>query len=310
MELLQLRYFQVVARLENVTRASEELHIAQPSLSRTIERLEENVGVPLFERQGRRIRLNQFGKIFLERVERSFNELDEGKREVVDLAGLEGGSVTVGTTASQQQLPHIFREYLTLHPQVKFRLLQVAQHQEIQERLSNGKIDLCVSTLPIERTEIHCEPLTLEEICLAVPLEHRLAGRKSIQLKEMANEPFIHQATECGLREITNDFCRQAGFTPNIANIAYEGTTPETICGLVKAGFGSAFIPAYWWNEINMDGLIKLHIEKPSCQRTIWLSWAKEHYMSAAARDFGKYLVEYFFRKKESAPSAAAIGSN
>lgn len=300
MELLQLRYFQVVARLENVTRAAEELHTAQPSLSRTIERLEENLGVPLFERQGRRIRLNQFGKIFLKRVEKSFKELDEGKREMADLAGLEGGSVTVGAT-TLQQLPHIFREYLTLRPHVKFRLLQMTLHQEIQEQLLNGQIDLCVSTLPIERPEVHCEPLTTEEICLAVPPEHRLADRRSIQLKEMADEPFIYQATECGLREITNDFCQQAGFTPNIANIAYEGTTPETICGLVKAGFGSAFIPVFWWNEINMVALRKLHIENPCCQRTIWLSWAKEHYMSAAARDFGKYLIDYFSRIKKAA---------
>lgn len=295
MDLLQLRYFQVVARLENMTRAAEELHIAQPSLSKTIARLEESVGVPLFERQGRRIRLNQFGKIFLKRVERSINELEEGQREVADLAGLERGSVTVGATTSQH-LPHIFREYLTLHPHVKFRFLQVTQHLEIQERLMNGEIDLCISTLPIDQLGIICEPLTIEEIFLAVPPEHRLAGRKSIQLKEVANEPFINQTTECGLREITNDFCQQAGFTPNIANIALESPTPEVICSLVKAGFGNAFIPAYWWDGINTDSLVKLHIENPTCQRTIWLSWVKEHYLSMAARDFSKFVIEYFSR--------------
>jgi len=155
---MPLRYFQVVARLENVTRAAEELYIAQPSLSKTITRLEESVGVPLFERQGRRIRLNHFGKTFLKRVERSLNELEEGQREVADLAGLERGSVTVGATASPQ-LPHIFREYLTLHPHVNFRFLQVTQHPEVQERLMNGEIDLCISTLPIDQLGILCEPL-------------------------------------------------------------------------------------------------------------------------------------------------------
>jgi DNA-binding transcriptional LysR family regulator len=293
MDLLQLKYFQVVARLENMTRASRELHIAQPSLSKTIARLEESVGVPLFERQGRRIRLNQFGKIFLKRAEKSFNEFEEGKIELADLAGLEYGSVTVGTTISLQ-LPHIFKEYLTLHPKVKFRLLQVTQHLEIQERLINGEIDLCITSLPIDHMGIHCEPLMNEEIFLAVSPEHRLSFRKSIELREMINEPFIRQATESGLREITNDFCKLAGFVPNIANIAYEGVTPEIICGFVKEGFGSAFIPAFWWDCINMDSLIKLHIEKPDCQRTIWLSWGKEHYLSLAARDFSKFVIEYF----------------
>lgn len=293
MELLQLKYFQVVARLENITRAAEELHIAQPSLSKTIARLEESVGVPLFDRQGRRIRLNQFGQTFLKRVERSFKELEEGQREVTDLAGLEHGSVTVGAIIPQQ-LPHIFREYLKRYPYVKFRLLQVTQHLEIQERLMNGEIDLCISTLPIDQAEIHCEPLMIEEIFVAVPAGHRLANRNSIQLIEIADEPFIHQTTEYGLREITNNFCHQAGFVPNIANIAFESTTPEVICSLVKTGFGNAFMPACWWDKINTDSMVKLHIESPICQRTIWLSWFKEHYLSMAARDFSKFVIEYF----------------
>ncbi len=302
MDLLQLRYFQVVAQLENITRAAEELHIAQPSLSKTLARLEASVGVPLFERQGRRIRLNQFGKTFLKRVARSLNELEEGQREVEDLAGLERGSVTVGATTSPQ-LPHIFREYLTLHPHVNFRFLQVTQHLEVQERLMNGEIDLCISTLPIDQLGILCEPLKNEEIFLALPPGHRLAGRKSIQLKEVADEPFIRQTTEYGLREITDDFCQEAGFTPNIANIAFESTSPEVICSLVKAGFGNAFIPAYWWDSINTDSLVKLHIENPTCQRTIWLSWVRAHYLSVAARDFSKFVMEYFSRASNNEPS-------
>lgn len=89
MELLQLKYFQTVARLEHMTKAAEELHIAQPSLSKTIARLEKDLGVPLFDRQGRQITLNPFGKVFLKRVERIFHELSEGEREIKDLANLQ-----------------------------------------------------------------------------------------------------------------------------------------------------------------------------------------------------------------------------
>jgi DNA-binding transcriptional LysR family regulator len=299
MNFNHLKYFQVVAHLENVTRAAEELHIAQPSLSKTISRLEESVGVPLFERQGKRIELNQFGKIFLRRVERSFNELTEGQREVTDLAGLERGRVTVGATTARL-LPDLFKEYLTHHPHVKFRLFQITQQLEIQKQLMNGEIDLCISTLPIEQLEIHCESLIIEEIFLAVPPEHRLAGQKSIRLEEIANELFIHQSAECGLREVTNDFCQQAGFTPNIA---FESSTPEVICSLVKAGFGNAFIPAYWWEGNFTDSLVKLQIEDPTCQRTIWLSWVKERYLSMAARDFSKFAIEYFSQANDTGHS-------
>ncbi|MDQ7092172.1 LysR family transcriptional regulator [Desulfosporosinus sp. PR] len=94
MDFLQLRYFQVAARPEDITHAAEELHIVQPSLSKTMARLEKSLDVPLFERPGRRIRLKQFGKAFLKQVEQSFHELGEGQRELTDPAGLEHGSST------------------------------------------------------------------------------------------------------------------------------------------------------------------------------------------------------------------------
>src|SRR5258708_33114532 len=111
MDLLQLKYFQAVAQLEHMTRAAEQLSIAQPFLSQSIAKLEEDLGVPLFDRQGRRIQLNQFGKVFLKRVERVFVELDEGRREVADLAGLEHGLIALAV-ASTQPLPDLLSAFL------------------------------------------------------------------------------------------------------------------------------------------------------------------------------------------------------
>lgn len=291
MDLLQLKYFQVVARLENVTRAAEELHIAQSSLSKTIARLEESVGVPLFNRRGRRIELNQFGEIFLNRVKRSFSELEQGQRELADLAGLESGSVAVGATTSEL-LPDLFSKYLTHHPHVKIRLLQVTRPLEIPERLMSGEFDLCVSSLPIDHSEIQCKPLMTEKFFLAVPPNHRLAGCKSIQLSEIANDSFISLTPESEFRAITNDFCQQAGFAPNIV---FESSTPEVIRSLVKTGLGIAFIPAYWWSGSNIDGLaVQLNIENPNCQRTIWLSWVKDRYLSSATRNLSEFMINYF----------------
>src|SRR3954454_11868431 len=98
MELLQLKYFQTVARIEHMTKAAEELHIAQPALSKTIARLESDLGVPLFDRHKRQITLNAFGRIFLEQVEIELTALEEGKRRVTEEAGLERGRVFLATT--------------------------------------------------------------------------------------------------------------------------------------------------------------------------------------------------------------------
>ncbi len=290
MELLQLKYFQVVARLENVTRAAEELHIAQPSLSKMIYRLEESLGVPLFDRIGKRLQLNQFGKTFLRRVERSLNELNDGQRELADLAELESKSITVGAT-SARLLPNLLKEYLTHHQHCNFRLYQITNQQEIQERLMSGEIDICLSFLLINRPEIHCEPLTTEEIFLAVPPGHRLADRQSIQLSEVANELFISLTTECGLRNITNDFCLQAGFSPNIA---FEVNSLEVVAKLVKFGLGIAFLPAYLQHTRISDFPVQLHIETPVCQRTLWLAWHESRYLSLETRKFSKFVTEYF----------------
>jgi transcriptional regulator, LysR family len=95
MNLLQLKYFLTVARCEHMTRAAEELHIAQPSLSKVISKLEEELGVLLFERVGRQIKLNHFGKAFLNRVERVFLELDNGKRELSDMSINESSYISI-----------------------------------------------------------------------------------------------------------------------------------------------------------------------------------------------------------------------
>ncbi|AVF28115.1 HTH-type transcriptional regulator GltC [Paenibacillus larvae subsp. larvae] len=123
MELLQLKYFQKVAKIQHMTKAAQELHIAQSSLSRTISRLEEDLGVSLFERKGRQIHLNMFGQRFLNRVERIFTELEEGTEEIAELQGIENKRVVVGATITRL-LPDLFKEFLTVHPDVKFQLFQ------------------------------------------------------------------------------------------------------------------------------------------------------------------------------------------
>lgn len=130
MELLQLRYFQKVARMENMTKAAEALHIAQPSLSKTISRLEEQLGVQLFERNGKRIRLNKLGAHFLGRVENALRELEDGVREVRDLREQEEGSVSIGS-ATAKMLPSLIKAYLLQKPNAKLRFLQVTQHAEL-----------------------------------------------------------------------------------------------------------------------------------------------------------------------------------
>lgn len=290
MDLLQLKYFQTVAQLEHMTRAAAKLYIAQPSLSQSIAKLEEELGVPLFDRQGRRIYLNQFGRTFLKRVERIFLELDEGRRELADLAGLEQGLVALAV-ASTQLLPDLLSGFLARYPRVRFRLFQQHTLEAVIQQLERGEIDLCISSPPIERPGIAWVPLMTEEIFLLVPAGHPLARRGSIRLIEAANEPFVSLKPGHGQRNMMDEICKEAGFVPNIA---FEGDESATIRGLVSAGLGVTFFTAL--AEKNITGLpvVRLPIEDPVCQRTIGLAWLEDRYLSVAARQFQGFVIEYF----------------
>jgi DNA-binding transcriptional LysR family regulator len=289
LEFLQLHYFQTVARLEHMTKAAEELLIAQPSLSKTIARLEEDLGVPLFDRNGRRIRLNPFGQAFLARVERAFMELNEGRRELQDLAGLHEGTITFAVSIPRI-LPDLLGAFLTLYPHVRLRQL-IESTSSMRRRLENGEIDLCISSIPIEGQGIEWKPLMTEEIFLLAPPGHRLAGRDVISLAEVKDEPFISMNEGYGFRNLTDAFCREAGFTPNIS---FEGDEPNIIGSLVRKGLGVAFVPALSVPDVSDPSPVLLRITSPACQRNIGMAWSNRRYLSLAAQRFQQFIVDYF----------------
>lgn len=294
MELLQLQYFQTVARLEHMTRAAEELQIAQPSLSQTIARLEEDLGVALFERKNRQIRLNEFGKVFLTRVERALTELNEGRREIKELVEDHDNQITLAVTIPRV-LPNLLGSFLKQFPDVRFQQMLEAI-SSMKRQLENAEIDFCISSVPIEGEDIVWEPLMTEEIYLVVPPKHRLAKRAQIHLTEVRDEAFISMNTGYGFRNLTDQFCKEAGFVPNIA---FEGDEPGVIGDLVNQGLGIAFVPEISWMHQPNPFPNRLKIVEPNCQRTIGIAWSKRRYFSTAAMQFRTFVIEYFAKLSE-----------
>lgn len=289
MEWLQLKYFQTVARLEHMTQAAEQLHIAQPSLSKTIARLEEAVGVPLFDRQGRQIRLNQFGRIYLERVDRAFRELEEGERQMREMAGLSRGSIRLGVSITSV-LPELIGMFIQRHPSVHFRQM-LGPTAEMIKKLEDGEIDLCISSVQVEGPDLEWLELMTEQVWIAASTSHKLAGRDSIALEELAEEPFISMNTGFSFRDLMDDLCRQADFMPNIT---FEVDEPEGISRLVGQGLGVAFLPELSFKLPSRTHLTKLRIENRDFRRTTWIAWSKRHYLSLAAREFREYIIESY----------------
>ncbi|MEC0212895.1 LysR family transcriptional regulator [Paenibacillus ehimensis] len=285
MELLQLRYFRTVARMEHMTKAAEELCIAQPALSKTIARLEETVGVPLFDRYGGRIRLNPFGKAFLDKVEKALALLDEGRKEVAELAGLEQGSIHLATS-TLERLSEALGDFLTNHPEVQFRLTQ-ASLEEMSGLLERGEVDLCFTPLQMERPGFAQETVLSEQMYVAVPAGHRLADRTGVHLAELADEPFIGYKESFPFQQMNDEFFRSAGIAPHFVCRVDE---PAAVASLVRAGLGIALYGC----KREESGLAFLSIDSPDCRRSFRLVWHDKRYLSMAARQFRDFVVRYF----------------
>ncbi|UUZ81146.1 LysR family transcriptional regulator [Paenibacillus sp. P26] len=293
MELLQLEYFRTVARLEHMTEAAEILHVTQSSLSKTIQRLEEDLGVPLFDRSksGRRLRLNDFGRSFLQRVERALFELEEGKRQIADLTSADHGTLALAVNTAYM-LPDILKRFREIRPRVQFHVQQLVTH-EMEIRVKKGEVDFCLSSPPIQGSELICDIVFREQIYVIVPTTHRFADRGRVRLSELKEERFVSLKKGYGIRDLMDGYCEKAGFVPDNA---YEGDEPGALSPLVQAGLGISFIPKSAIHTLLQENMVFLQIEEPVCLREIGLTRHQSRYLSSAAKEFRQVIIEHFQR--------------
>ena len=283
MDLLQLRYFQAVARHEHITRAAADLHVAQPSLSRTMARLESELGVPLFDRTGRRIRLNRFGHLLLARVDRALSELDDARLELADAAGDDRGSVAVAAE-TLRAVTGVVARFRAERPEVQLRLYQ-SQASVMVEQLRSGEIDFAVASQPLVGVDLEAMELFSEEVLLAVPPGHRLAasGRRRVDVAELLDEPFVVTRSGQWQRALLEQLFADSGHAPVVA---CEGDEPSAVRGLVSAGVGIGLLPAISRRTTTSPEVAWLHLDTSAARRTLRLYWRTTGYLSRAAMRF------------------------
>jgi len=287
MELLQLKYFLTVARCEHVTEAAGKLHVTQSSLSKTIQRLEDDLGVPLFDRIGRKLRLNDFGRTFLQRTEKALFELEQGKREIADLSNPDQGTLQLAVTTAST-LPGILREFRKNKPDIQFHV-QMVSLENMSRLLHRGEVDFCLSSPPIQGDDIECQILYEDPIVVAVPIGHRYADRSSIHLTELKDERFVGVKQGYGVRDMVDSICQSAGFLPKYV---YEGDEPARLTALVEAEIGLAFIPSTARNP--HERIRYLQVKEHQLVREIALLSHKNRYISKAALEFRSVVMDYF----------------
>ncbi|WP_258052713.1 LysR family transcriptional regulator [Streptomyces sp. Ru73] len=282
----RLAQFEAVARHEHVTRAAYELGMPQPTLSRAIVRLEEELGVALFARHGRTLSLSPAGRAFLASVERALSDIERAAESVRADADPAAGKVAFGFlhTLGSETVPGLLRAFRADHPKVRFQLVQT-YGEAMLDRLRAGDLDLCLTSPVPDAPELVARRLDEQKLRLVVPDDHALAGRKRIRLAEAADELFVSLEPGFGLRRITDALCAEAGFTPKVA---FEGEEAETLRGLVAAGLGVALLPP---PPVPRPGVVELTVTAPRAVREIGVAWLDGHVDTPPVAAFKKFLL-------------------
>jgi len=284
----RLRQFVVVAREQHLTRAAELLGVPQPTLSRSMSRLEAELGVSLFDRPGRSIRLTRQGRALLDAAERSMATLAAALDRITGESDPARGRVALGFlhTLGGEMVPGLLRDFRAERPLVRFGLVQDSAHG-LLARLRAGEIDLCLTAPLPDGPEVRARTLTEQRIDLFVPAGHRLAGRRGVRLAEAAAEDFIVMEPGYGLRAITDELCRAAGFEPRIA---FEGEEADTARGLVGAGLGVSLLPVTA-SSLTDPAVAAVRITEPRAARTVGIAWLAGRPLAAPAAAFRDFAL-------------------
>jgi len=276
MNLRRLQYFTKVSELESITKAADRLHIAQPALSRHMRSLERELGVRLFEREGRGIVLTKAGVVFRDRVRTVLRELDRAQLEVKALSRSPGGRIDFGMPFSiSQALTRLLAQQVRRElPGVALRIID-GWTGFIIEWLLRGRLDLGILYDHTLKSDVlRTEPLASEEQFLVCAPHDKLGRRDSITLAEVAGLPLALPSREHGLRVAVEQFMQTIGREPQIA------TELESIVGLkqfAQQGGLYTILPRGEMEEELAAGRVKtIKITSPTIYRTLFIAWSNE----------------------------------
>ena len=295
LELRQIKYFIEVAKREHVTEAANKLHVAQSAVSRQIFNLEEELGVDLFIREGRTVRLTRIGKVFLEHMERAINVIDDAKQVVEEYVDPEKGTIHIGFSASLASyiLPTAIYYFRRQYPDVKFELNQDS-YKELIEAVIKGDINIAIlGPIPTEKDKIKSSVLFTEDIVALLPANHPMADRSSIKLNELRNESFVLFPEGFILRDVIMEGCIQRGFRPRVS---FEGKDLDAIKGLVSAGLGVTLIPEVTLVDCLPRATVRIPVIEPNLNRSVGAIIPRERELLPTEKLFYTFIKEFFTR--------------
>lgn len=287
MDLRQIKAFIEVAKARNFTRASEILRIAQPAVSMSISKLEDELELILFNRQGRQIALTAEGEVFLRHAQRILEDVSTAEAEMTELKELSSGEVRIGIPPmmSSYYFPKVIRDFREKYPHLQLTVMGEGA-ANIQRQISSGEIDLGViagSNIP-EGLASKC--FLKEEIVACVSVDHPFSRKSSIRLKELLSEPMILFRQGYYMRELTDEMQRDL---PEKAHVVFETNLFSLVRSLVAEGVGASTLLRMVVADEPQVAAISFD---PPLFLDLHIAWKEDGYLSRANRAFLNFLMD------------------
>lgn len=299
MELRHLKYFVTVAEELNFRRAAERLYMEQPPLSRQIRSLEEELGVELFCRSKRGVTLTQAGQAFLDEARLTLAQAERAVKAAKSAIAVQSEKLIIGFSICvfNRVLSEIIQAFRQEFPDVTVTLMEMSTQLQIQSLL-NEEIDVAFVHGPIAQAEIITLTLLSEPLVVALPPNHSLAAQKEIELRSLADEPFVlcTKQVKPDLYSQIMNLCQQAGFEPKIVQ---QASPPEVLIGLVESGMGISLVPASTQTRHKTQVIYRPLAERvPNLE--IAMAWRKEktsqvlnQFLDVVKHSYRKTIADY-----------------
>jgi LysR family transcriptional activator of glutamate synthase operon len=295
LELRQIKYFIEVAKREHVTEAAHALHVAQSAVSRQIFNLEAELGVDLFIRKGRNVKLTPIGRVFLDHMEQAVNVIENARQVVSEYIDPERGTIHIGFPSSLATyiLPTAISAFRTQYPNVNFELNQNS-YSGLQDAVIKGEVNIAlVAPVPAEREKLKGSILFTEKMVALLPTSHPFAHMRSLKLNELRDDSFVLFPEGYVLRETIEKNCQQIGFKPKVS---FEGKDIDAIKGLVSAGLGISLIPEITLIDNLPRATVTVPVIEPEITRTVGMIIPTDRQLLPTEKLFYNFLEDFFQR--------------
>jgi LysR family cyn operon transcriptional activator len=289
MELKQLQYFMAICEELHFTRAADKMGVSAPNISQQIRRLEEEIGVLLFDRLGKTIVLTEAGAILQEHGAAVFGHLKQASDAIADLKQMQGGSLSIGVLPGDADLMFnaLLLNFHQTYPTISLSLLETTR---VTEQVLDRSIDVGVTIGPVSDERLTSIPLFHEEFSLAVRVNDPLANENSIQLRRLKDLKMVLFPTDHQCRKLIDRFCTDQGFTlqPHMVT-----TTLSSLLQMVQSGVGACVLPRLLLDTLPNPDIKVVSLRHPTPSQDICLIYRSDRYVGYAMRTFIKTLRAY-----------------